>query len=155
MTSVKRACVLGLLAGACLAQSQAPATTDQLQYFRFMLMNLASLDHSPSAVTAFGNHLAPQFGLNSQESAQIQSAAQQLATLLLQIRASAATITAGKTVLSDADAASLAALSSQREQLITTLANQILNSVRPETAARLRMPGQIVAAATAKGQAAQ
>jgi hypothetical protein len=120
-----------------------------------MLMNLASLDHSPSAVTAFGNHLAPQFGLNSQESAQIQSAAQQLATLLLQIRASAATITAGKTVLSDADAASLAALSSQREQLITTLANQILNSVRPETAARLRMPGQIVAAATAKGQAAQ
>jgi hypothetical protein len=44
------------------------------------------------------------------------------------------------------DAAALASLSAQREQLLSTLADQILNSVRTVTAARLRKPGQLVAA---------
>jgi hypothetical protein len=135
-----------LLAGACFAQSQAPVTTDELQYFRFMLMNLASLDHSPAAVTAFENSLVPQHGLNAQEAAQIHAAGQTLAALLQQIRQSANAITAGKRSLSGADVAALQALINQREQLIESLANQIVNSVRPVTATHLRTPGHIVAA---------
>jgi hypothetical protein len=135
-----------LLAGACFAQSQAPVTKDELQYFRFMLMNLASLDHSPTAVAAFEAALVPQHGLNAQEAAQIHAAGQTLAALLQQIRSSANAITAGKKTLSDSDTAALQALINQRDQLLETLANQILNSVRPETAGRLRKPGQIMAA---------
>jgi|SRR5271157_1207241 len=146
MTSFRRMWVFALLAGACFAQSQAPVTTDELQYLRFMLMNLASQDHSATAVAAFESSLVPQHGLNAQEAAQIHSAGQTLAALLQQIRRSANDITAGKKTLSDADVAALQALSNQREQLIETLANQILNSVRPETATRLRTPGHIVAA---------
>ena len=146
MTSLRTPWVFVLLAGAGFAQSQAPVTKDELQYFRFMLMNLASQDHSPAAVAAFESSLVPQHGLNAQEAAQIHTAGQTLAALLQQIRQSSNAITAGKKPLSDAAVASLQALTNQREQLIETLANQILNLVRPETAARLRTPGHIVAA---------
>lgn len=41
----------------------------------------------------------------------------------------------------------LSGLRAQREQQTVTLINQILNSVRPETAARLRAAGNVLATA--------
>ena len=51
----------------------------------------------------------------------------------------------GRSGLTPADAAALSALDAQREQKIESLANRILNSVRPATAARLRAPGRVLA----------
>jgi hypothetical protein len=69
MRFLKRFGIVTLLSGICLAQTQAPATPDELKYFHFMLMNLASLDHSSTSVSAYESSLVLQFGLNSQEAA--------------------------------------------------------------------------------------
>ena len=58
----------------------------------------------------------------------------------------------GGGTLSPAASSALSALSAQREALIVSLTNQIVNSVRPETAARLRMAGTIVANAIRTSQ---
>jgi hypothetical protein len=135
---------LVLLCLGCYAQTtQGPVTQDELQYLRFMLVNLASLDHSPVATNSFEASLVPAFGLNSQETVVIRAAAQSLKPLLTQIRQSARALVAGKSALTAADLNSLSDLAAQREAQILTLANHILNSVRPETAARLRMAGTI------------
>jgi hypothetical protein len=126
-------------------RSQSPATADELKFFRFMLTNLASLDHSPDAAVNYANMLFSQFGLSQQEWVAIRSAAQRLRPFFQQLRQSSNTIVAGKIILSAEDTAALANLQAQRDQMISTLANQILNSVSPGTAARLRMPGHIVA----------
>ncbi|HLH18972.1 MAG TPA: hypothetical protein VKX45_17260 [Bryobacteraceae bacterium] len=127
--------LLLLLACACHAQSsQPPVTADELQFFRFMLMNIGSIDHHPDAVAAYEASLVKQFGLNSQESGFLHGQGQRLNALLKQLRRQSQAIVSGKKNLSAADADALTALINQREQLITTLANEILNAVRPETA---------------------
>ena len=108
-------------------------------------MNVGSIDHSPDAIQSFEALVAKQIGLNSQESAVIHSAGQTLNALLKTLRSSSQSITAGKTTLTPTDGAALAALSAQREQLIVSLANQILNSVRPNVANALRAQGNILA----------
>jgi hypothetical protein len=144
----KCGCVFLLACWGCYSQaSQAPATTDELHFFEFMLMNVGSIDHSPAAVAAYETSLVRQFNLSSQESAAIHSAGQTLNALLKQLRQQAAVIAQGKQAPSSTDAAALAALTSQRQEMISTLANQILNSVSTATAARLRSPGHIVSAA--------
>ena len=141
------------LACACYAQSSQPsATADEMQFLSFMLMNVGSIDHDAKAVAAYQDLLIKQFNLNTQESAFINSQGQALNTLLKQLRAQSQAILSGKTSLSAADAAALTALANQRQQFITTLANEILNAVRPETANRLRTPGHIMAAAGIHGQ---
>jgi hypothetical protein len=153
MRLLKTGCVLILFSCGCYAQSsQAPASTDELKFSSFMLMSVGSVDHDPKAIAAYETSLVRQFGLNAQESAAIHAAGQTLHALLLQLRPQAQAIVRGKTSLSNTDAASLAGLIAQREQLITTLSNQILNTVRPQTADRLRVPGHIVAAAVNKAQ---
>lgn len=144
---MRNVCLTVLLAcGACFGQTtQAPASADELKFLRFMLLNVASLDHSPDAIQAYEGLLVKQLGLNSQESAAIHSAGQTLNAVLGQYRRQLQGITAGKTSLSDTDKAALAALDAQREQEIVVLANQVLNTVLPVTAARLRVPGHILA----------
>ena len=140
-----------LLSSVCLAQtSQPPATPDEVQYLRFMLLNVASLDHGPDAIKAYEDSLVKLHGLNAQESAAIHSAGQSLHGLLAQLRQSTRAIVANKTLLSGADKAALDNLDAQREKAIVDRANQILNSVRGETATRLRAPGHILANAVGK-----
>jgi hypothetical protein len=135
-----------LALASCLAQtSQPPATVDEMQYLRFLLMNIASLDHSPDAVQRFEDGIGKQFGLDKQEAAAIRAAGNELNALLKQLRQSSRTIGVGKPGLTPADSAALSVLAAQREQKIESLANRILNSVRPETAARLRAPGRSLA----------
>jgi hypothetical protein len=134
-----------LLCRLCAGQTtQAPVNPNELMFFRFMLMSVGSVDHSPEAAAAYEASLVKQFGLSAQELAVIHSAGQQLNVLLKQINTETRAITQGKPALSSADAAALASLTSQREQMITTLSNQILNSVSPTTATSLRAPGQML-----------
>jgi len=130
--------------------AQPPATADELKYLRFLLLNVASLDHSPDAVAAYESALVLQFGFSTQESAVVHSAGQTMKTTLAQLRQSTQALLAGKTALSPTDIATLQSLNEQREQTIVTLANQILNSVSSLTASRLRAPGHIMAAAINK-----
>jgi hypothetical protein len=142
MSWIVKSCAFVLLSLGCYAQTaQAPATAEELQYFRFMLMNLASPDHGQDAVKMFEDSLVPMFGLTTQEAATIHAAAQPLKPVLLQVKQAAQNPPAGGI----SPSASLTTLTAQREATIVSLANQILNSVRPQTAERLRMPGRIVA----------
>lgn len=126
------------------ATAQPPATADEMRFFRFLLLNVASLDHSPDTVKAYEESLVLQFGLSTEESAAIHTAGQSLNATLAQLRQSTKTLIGGKPTLAAADIAQLGALNTQREQAIATLANQILNSVSAATAARLRAPGRIL-----------
>ena len=66
-------------------------------------------------------------------------------SLLKQLRQSMKDQVQGKSALTLADQAAIASLIEQRDRLIAQLANELLGSVRPEVARRLRAPGQIVA----------
>jgi len=146
-------CTLLLLFSACYAQTSQPAATaDEMQFLSFMLMNVGSIDHDPKAVAAYEDLLIKQFNLTTQESAFIHAQGQLLNTALKQLRSQSQAIVSGKKNLSASDASALTALIEQRQQYIVTLANQILNAVRPETAAHLRAPGHILAAAGIHGQ---
>jgi hypothetical protein len=149
---LKILCPTMLCAFGYAQSTQTAVTQDQLQYFRFMLMNLASLDHDQNSTNAFEASLVPTFGLNAQEAAAIHTAASSLHALLKQIRQSSQAVIAGKTSLSAADLSALSNLATQRETLLATLANQIASSVRPQTAARLEMAGTIVANAQRASQ---
>jgi len=134
-----------LISSVCSGQtSQRPVAPNEIRYLRFMLLNVASLDHGPEAIKSFEDALVKQFGLSRQESDVIHSAGQSLKPVLAQLRQSSRALVAGKAVLSPADAAALASLNEQREQIIVNLANQILNSVSPGAATRLRVPGRIL-----------
>lgn len=135
-----------LAAGACLSQpAQPPATADEMQYLRFLLLNIASLDHSPDAIRAFEDGIGKQFGLNKQEAAVIRAAGNELNALLKLLRQASRAIAPGESGLTPADSAALSRLAEQRERMLESLANRILNSVRPATADRLRAPGRVLA----------
>jgi hypothetical protein len=137
-----------LFSGLCQAQpnlTSPPAVSPQeLRYLRFMLINVASLDHDPKAIAAYEDSLVKLHGLSTQDSAVIHSAGQTLHTALAQNRQSANAITAFRTTLLPSDLAALAALDAQREETIATLASQILNTVSPAVALRLRTAGHIL-----------
>jgi hypothetical protein len=130
--SMYRTCLAVLLfSGLCQAQpplTSPPAVSPQeLRYLRFMLLNVASLDHDPKAIAAYEDSLVKLHGLSTQESAAIHSAGQTLHTTLAQNRQAANAIIAGRSTLLPSDHAALAALDTQREQTVSTLASQILN----------------------------
>jgi len=139
-----------MLLASAICLGQAPPVPSEQQYLRFILLNIASLDHDPEGIKAFESHLVKQFGLNAQESASIHAAGQALRPLLDQNRRAGRTIAAGKRVLAPGDLAALRDMDAQREQRIAVLASQILSDVRPVTAARLTAAGRNVAAGTAK-----
>jgi hypothetical protein len=106
----------------CHAQVAQPTlTSNELQFFRFLLMTVGSIDYDPNAVASYEQQLPRVFGLNERETAVIHSAGQEMHTVLSQIRQSAAPLR-GKTVLSPSDQATLAALSAERESAILRLA---------------------------------
>jgi hypothetical protein len=140
-----------LIAGMGWAQNlQPPATIDETKYLRFVLLNVASLDNSSSAIKSYEDHLVKLHGLNAEESAVIHAAGQVLKPLLAQLRESAHAISAANQTLAPPAIAALNEVEARREQKVAELANQILNAVRPETADRLRTPGRLVAARSKK-----
>lgn len=125
---------------------QPPASPADLDFFRYLLLTIGSPDYDPAAIQMYEDSLGSLFGLNQKEAAVIHAAGQSFRTTLLQIRQSTNAITRGKTSLSTADQTALSNLVAQREQAVASLANQILTSVTPQTAAQLRVPGKIVGA---------
>jgi len=136
---------LSLCAYAQPALTQPPASNGEVAYFRFLLLGLGHLK-TTTGIHNYERLLAKQFDLNPQEVAVIDAAGVTMRALLQQIHTSLPAIESGQT-----GAVTVARLTTQREQMITTRANQILNSVRPITAARLRVPGHLVANATNGG----
>jgi hypothetical protein len=120
------------------------------EYLRFILLNIASLDHDPEGIKVFERQLVKQFGLNTRESESIHAAGQALKPLLDQNRRTGRTMAAGARALSPSDLAVLQELDAQREQRIAALANQILSEVRPLTADRLTAAGRNLAAGIAQ-----
>jgi hypothetical protein len=137
--------VPAVLLVASVCPGQTPTIPNEQQYLRFILLNIASLDHHPDAIRSFENQLVKQFGLSAQDSAQIHAAGVALRPLLDQNRRSGQASAAGKNTLSQADLAALQNLDTQREQKIAGLADQVLSSVSPTIAARLRSAGNKVA----------
>ena len=140
--------IMLLLSATC--PGQAPAVPDEQQYLRFILLNVASLDHDPKAIEAFENQLVKQFGLGARESASIHAAGQALKPLLDQNRRAGRSIAAGKGVLSPSDLAALGDLRAQQEQRIGALASQVLSEMSPIAAARLTAAGRNLATGVAK-----
>lgn len=81
-----------LASGVCHAQGPTPPSAAQLRYLRFILLNVASLDHDPNAIKAFEDNLVKQFGLSAVESAAIHSAGQSLKPVLAQNRQAAVSV---------------------------------------------------------------
>ncbi|MCC6585759.1 MAG: hypothetical protein IT168_03495 [Bryobacterales bacterium] len=140
-------CVVPFLlfaSAVCLGQ-QTPSVPGEQPYLRFILLNIASLDHDREAIKAFEGQLVKQFGLSAQESALLHAAGESLRPLLELNRRAGLAVAAGKRGLSPSDVATLRDIATQRELRISNLANQILNDVRPATAARLATASRIVA----------
>lgn len=143
---LKRLVITLVLTALCQAQAPpAPATVDEMQYLRFMLLNLASLDHGRDAVETFEQGITKQFGLDNQELAQIRAAANELNALLKQLRQDSQAIVSGRRALTQSDSKAISDMAAQREQTIESLANRVLTEVRSATANRLKAPGRILA----------
>jgi len=134
--------VLGVAYGQAV---QAPATVDELEYFNFLLRQLGSIHHHPNSKAAFEYNLVRQFGLSVPELAVLRAAGQEMEALSRQHKPTIQSIrpdASGR--VSVADNLTLATLSAQREQKVAALANRILNQVRSQTAAQLRVPGKVL-----------
>ena len=138
-----------LLASAvCFAQT--PSLPTEQQYLRFILLNIASLDHDPKTIKAFETQLVKQFGLDTRESALLHAAGQTLRPVLDQNRRTGRAVVAAKKTLSAGDVTTLRELDAQRELRIGGLANQVLRDVRPTTAARLATAGRTAVTGVAR-----
>lgn len=137
-----------LVSVVCLGQ--ATSLPSEQQYLRFILLNIASLDHDPQAIKTFESQLVKQFGLSAPESAVFRAAGEALRPLLDQNRRTGRSMVAGKLALSPSDLATLRDLDAQRELRIAELASQVLRDVRPATAARLLAAGRNLASGVAQ-----
>lgn len=127
---------------------QPPPTESELGYFRYILMSVGSPTYARDFVSSVEDAVASQANLNAQEREVVHSAGLSFRAVLEGLNRSASAIAAGKEELSSDDLDALAALRASRDAAVLEIASQILNSVRPETADRLRVPGRIVATAT-------
>jgi len=87
--------------------------------------------------------------MNEQEIATVLAASSELRLVLQQLRSSLNRNASDTGHISATQAAALAEAAVERDKAIERLANQIINGVRPETAARLRAPGDLVTRALA------
>lgn len=108
-------------------------------------MKLGSIDYPPDSIKVAEGAMVQQFGLNQQELTVFRAAAQSLRTVLQANRQVIQSITRANSPISQTDAADLAEVTSKRDNAITVLSNQILSTIRPETAQRLRATGDTVA----------
>jgi hypothetical protein len=133
-------CALTVLALFGIRARAAQANPEELQYFRYLLMTIAGADYSSDAIAKMEGSLVYHFGVDAREAALIHAAGESMRRVLADIRHASATA-----VAPDPNA--------RREQAIADLTNRILETLRPEIAARMRMPGQITANALAAARA--
>ena len=154
MKSLAGLCVLALLPCAIWAQStpKSLTTSNDVQYFRYLLNTLGNPEHDPELVKMQEEGFIALFGLNEQEAALLRSAALVYKTAMTSFKAKSLAITSEKASLSSRDRSSLKALAAEMDRTTAVTTEQMLNSVRPEVASRLRAAGDAVARATGAAQ---
>jgi len=151
MRAILIATVLFVSASGSIWGQAPPATPSQLGYFRYVLTTLANPMYDQQFVAKEADLIIASWALNEGEAAAFRSAVQKMHVVLEDVRKERTVIVSRRSVLTSTDRAEIDALSGRVEDGVTLLANQILNSVRPEIAARLRRAGEIVANATKIG----
>jgi hypothetical protein len=137
MNLPKRLCLLTVIPLLALqAQGQPPLTKAQLVYYDYVLMTLSNLDLTSHTLQVYENGVAAQFGLNSQELSTMHAIVQDLRNTLQQIRQSEKALAGSQSSALDRQTL-LTGLRAQRSQAVETLANRLMNSVRPEVANRI------------------
>jgi hypothetical protein len=129
-----------LLASAIYAQAST-VTPLELLHFRNILNTLTA--NGPSPENARDAYITKQFGLNANELAAINGAATASAAVLRQLTRTQEAIST-KSTLSSADLNTLAALEQQVTQELRRFASAVLSAVRPEVAAHMRAPAQML-----------
>jgi hypothetical protein len=124
--------------------SQQSLTMWEIKYFRYILKTLGNPDYSPAFVSDFEKHLVADFTMTPQEKAALDAAGQSYRTFLLSARQTEASVRAGKATLTAGDGATLQGLYAQEGQTVTSLAAQVMNAVRPETATRLAAAANVM-----------
>jgi hypothetical protein len=148
-TKIHQILCIAALSLVCSAQNaQPPATTEELKFFHYMLMNVSSVGRTAEGVKHQMDLLSKQFGLTAQEMNVISQASDSLNARLMQIKHSADAIVLNKKQLSDSENGALTSLADDREANIAVLTNQILSSVSTQTALRLRAPAHLVSLGT-------
>lgn len=122
--------------------AQPPATASEINFIKHMLISIASPIHDPKVNKLNEEDMVRLYGLNSQETAILQSAGQSYATAIKTFQAQRV----------PGNQAATAAASATVDQTASALANQILNAVRPQTATIIRVYAAKTAAAISTGK---
>lgn len=153
MQKVLKVCLF-LFAGVALAQQAtmpaAPATPAEVDFVRYVLMSIASPERDPQVAKMNEDAFVRVFGLNQQEASILHSAGESFAAVLRDFQSQRQAVLAGKASVSQQDISQVNAVTAAFNQAITVLANQVLNSVRPEKAMLLRLQGDLVGEATSR-----
>ena len=142
-----------LVCAFCLhayAQVPSQATADQVNYFRYLLMSLGDPDSTPSTIAAAEASVTRDFQLDKADLAVLQTAAKKFQTTVQSLRSQMDYLISHQGI-SGASGPAADTLRAQMDSTVAQIANQVLASVRPETAARLRVPGDIVGNAVREG----
>lgn len=145
-------CWATLAASMALAQQPNQEPPNHVAFVRHILTSIADPSHDPAICKMNEQAVVSLYGLNEQEAPSLHSTGQSFAAAIRAFRDQEATLLAGKTTLTDSDRASVASLSSQLDQTVASFIVQLLNSLRPQTATRLRQQADLVAQYTETGQ---
>lgn len=146
-------CILTLLSASGQQLPQPPATSDEIDFFHYLLISIADPAIDPNMARQNETNMILQYGLNSQEAAALHAAGQQFASAMNNFRSKRRTILAGKAIPSATDEPALVSVSTELEQGIANTTNQLLNLLRPGKAVLLRLQGQLAGQATAAAKA--
>jgi hypothetical protein len=145
--------LLTLLNASGQQLTQPPATSDEVDFFHYLLTSIADPAIDPNSAKQNETNMIQQYGLNEQEATAFHAAGQQFASAMNDFRSKRRTILAGKVIPSATDEPALAAVSAELDQVISNATNQLLNSMRPGKAVLLRLQGQLTAQASAVAKA--
>jgi hypothetical protein len=130
-------------ATSLFAQNAPPLTPGDLRFFRFVLDDLASHDHTDATRKARSAVLQRQFGLDDQEWAVVAQEVGTYTVSLRQLEDASKRQLGNRSHFNLDDARALEALERQKDELVRNSAAQILSKMRPISVARLQAPGKI------------
>lgn len=104
-------------------------------YLQQLLISLSTVDSTSVEANAFERSLNRRFALTQQELDALKSAATELRTVFLSIRASVATLNVSGQPLSIEQQQLLATLSARRDSALSTAMQRVLSQLRPASVA--------------------
>jgi len=124
--------------------TQSSLTTWEAKYFRYLLRSLGNPDYSPGFRADLEGRVTADFAMTTGETAALDNAVQSYRTFLVSARQAEAAVMVGKSNLTQADGSTLQAIYLQEPATVQSLALQVLGSVRPETAARIKAAANVM-----------